>query len=139
MLIKPKDAVLRSAALAVVVVFAGATFKCAAEEALASGHQHEAQTANHHGHSDADHGDQHDNDSGNCCSSLKTPVPSSQQFVPKLNASSASFLVLAALLTDPPVVAPAGTSTLDHGPPGGSPPVFLSVSSLSPRSPPALV
>lgn len=138
MLIKPKGAVLRLAALALVVMFAGATFNCAAGEALESGHEHGAPPANHHGHSDADHGDQHDSDSGNCCSSLKSPVPSLQQPILKPNHTAWSALAIIALLPVSSAVMPAAGALFDHGPPGVSPPEFLLVSSLSPRSPPVL-
>jgi hypothetical protein len=120
---KPTGAMLRLVALAVVVVFAGATFTCAAGEALASRH--------HHGH-------HHDRDAGNCCSSLKSLVPAGQQIVLNPNRTSWSAFTVIALLP----VSSAITSTtgviLDHGPPGLSPPEFLLVGSRSPRSPPVL-
>lgn len=129
---------VRLAALASMVMFVAATFTCTAGAALESGHEHDHDSApgHHHGQSDTDHGDQHDGDSGNCCATLKSPVPSAPQQAFKPHQASWSVLTVIALLPVSSALTPPTGVLFDHGPPGQSPPEFLFIGSRFSRGPP---
>jgi hypothetical protein len=128
--------VLRMMSSTVALLFFAANFACAAEQILEGDHNQAVPASHHHGDADSHHDDGGEAD---CCTSLKSDVPSTQPAV-HIPASGWAFqLVVAIFATDSSVVAPHAGLTCDHGPPGTSRPEFLLVSSLSPRSPPVLV
>lgn len=119
----------------VALLFLAANFACAAEQ-MFEGHHEDGTPASHHtGDADSHHDDSGKSD---CCASLKSVVPATQTTVHLLQPGLSLQVVVAILSTDAVAVAPRAGLTYDHGPPGASPPEFLLVSSLSPRSPPAL-
>lgn len=131
--------------------FAYASVACVANGALGLGDHHaqaapvassdshhdgDAQTSQHHADSDSKQPkDDHGNDA-NCCSSLTSILPSAQQTA--TNPSQLAWVVSAVLIltADYDVIVPHADFTYDHGPPGLSPPAFLTVGLLSPRAPP---
>ena len=127
--------VLRIMSATIALLFFAANFACAAEQMLERGHE-QAEPASHH----TGDADSHHDDCGkaDCCASLKSIVPSTQTTV-QIPAAGWAFQVVVAIRTiDSAVIAPRAGLTYDHGPPGITPPEFLLVSSLSPRSPPCL-
>lgn len=98
-----------------------------------------------HGHDDQDPcqsespGESHSHgDTGSCCCSFKaiTSAPSPSVSLSKSADLSTTNLVATLVPATLPPLPPTGLM-YDHGPPGLAPPPFLSVQSVSPRSPPA--
>lgn len=126
--------ITRALTLGLAAVFAIASAACLLETALACGHD-ESQVAHHHP-ADADHGNHHGKDSPNCCTSLQSIVlPALQSnFTPDQHKGDS---VVTTTVIPPSVTIPVAAGLVyDHGPPGESPPAFLLVYSVSPRSPP---
>ena len=137
---KPLRLPMRASAAMVALLFTLATFKCALDEALElpNGHEHGQPSASHQSHPDSDSDHHRDTDSPDCCSSLKSVVPTvSKVELKPLQVATFLIAVVAELPLSTAIPSPTG-SICDHGPPGLSPPEFLLVSSFSPRSPPRL-
>jgi hypothetical protein len=124
----------RVLALGLAVAFGLASSACIAESALASVHL--GSKTEHRHHSEAEHGHPHGDDSPDCCASLKSVVPSAPHanLLPDQHAGD-SVVVVAEIPLSVNVAITAGF-VYDHGPPGESPPPFLLVCSVTPRSPP---
>ena len=127
--------VLRIMSATAALLFFAANFACIAEQMLERGHEQAVPASHHTGEAGSHH---HDGGKADCCASLKTIVPSTQTTVQMPAADWAFQVVLGILATDSAVIVPRTGLTHDHGPPGISPPEFLLVSSLAPRSPPIL-
>lgn len=135
---KPLRLPVRASAAVVALLFTLATFKCALGEALELLNDHEQPSASHQSHSDSDSDHHRDTDSSDCCSSLKSVVPTvSKVELKPLQVATFLIAVVAELPFLTAIPSPTG-SVRDYGPPGLSPPEFLLVSSFSPRSPPRL-
>lgn len=122
--------------LLLVPLFAYANFLCVAGEASDCDSQDvsEAQTTHHqesptHQHNDCSH---------DSCFCLTMNTVGTQQTIvkpaPILSFHSFDFALTQVQSAIPMIAA----MTFEHGPPGTSPPAFLSVSPVSPRSPPYL-
>lgn len=127
--------VLRIMSATVALLFFAANFACAAEQILERSHEQAVPASHHTGDADSHHDD---GGKADCCASLKSIVPSTQTTVQMPAAGWALQVAVAILAMDSAVTVPRAGLTYDHGPPGISPPEFLLVSSLSPRSPPSL-
>jgi hypothetical protein len=117
------------------VLFFAANFACAAEQMLERDHEQAVPACDHRGDTDSHHDD---GGQADCCTSLKSVVPCTQTTVQMPAAGWTFQWAVAVLAADSDVIVPRSRVTYDHGPPGLSPPEFLLVSSLSPRSPPVL-
>lgn len=145
----------RVVALVMALGFAYASVKCVANGALHSADHHAqaspiASSDSHHDHDDAPQGSHHGDsdteqpghdhgDAASCCSSMTGIMPAAQQTPTHPNPLSWLVTFVWALTADSALVVSQVDSVYDHGPPGITPPDFLSVSSLSPRAPPLSV
>ncbi|MBI5942736.1 MAG: hypothetical protein HY864_00065 [Chloroflexi bacterium] len=122
----------------VMVAFIALSLKCFAIAPL-QGHDHWHGGEKEHHQSDADHDQQHNDNSSDCCSILISMVSNSPQSIQKDVMPLPSSTLIVAIIPVSTVALAATETFFDYDPPDELSPAFLPTSSLSMRAPPMSV